>query len=346
MIDVALVGCGAVAEIVATRIYRTPGLDSLRIIAAVDPDHDRADRIAELTGAQAYPDLRTAAKHRHLDAVDIRTPHHTHVELALQALDLGLHVLVEKPAATSTAEAAVLRSAAERSRQSVSVSENYGLLAPVRRAAEAVESGTIGAAVSVRATRAFKIAPPWVKDWRLDADTAGGGVIVDQGVHQVRMLREVVGEIESVQAAADADAVLGSAADTCAVNLRFVSGVVGQMLLTWATDTPAAGPELQVFTTGGSIDVHVSYDSPGGGCFIWRAGDPAAEMQAGGVDYYDSLDAVVRHWGEILERGAPSRIGLDDALHDLAVCDAIVASLRSGGSSQRVTGIESAAGVR
>jgi predicted dehydrogenase len=154
-------------------------------------------------------------------------------------------------------------------------------------------------------------------------------VIIDQGCHHVRMLRTVVGEIAAVHAFASGRSVNGSAPDTCVVNLTFASGAIGQMLLTWASATPAPGPELQVLGTEGSLEVHISYDQPGGGCARWRRGDSQPVWDATDTDYYDSLDRVIAHWAEVMN-GAPSLISLREAIKDMAVTDAITRALASG----------------
>lgn len=326
---VALVGCGAIAEIMARRVYRFGHRDEAapRVVAAIDPDPARAQLIASLTGAVPFAGLAEAAAAVHLDAADIRTPHHTHVELARTAVGLGLHVLVEKPVATCVESAAALL---ELGGPTVSVAENYGLIPAVEHAAGQLRAGMIGRLVSARSTRAFEIGPPWVKDWRLDGELPGSGVVIDQCCHQVRMLRAVVGEIVAVQAVSTGTGVPGSAPDVCAINLRFAGGVVGQLLLTWASGTPSPGPELQVFGTDGSLEVHVSYDEPGGGCTTWRRNAIGAQVAAGGYDYYDSLDRVVLHWAQVVAGTAESRIDVAEAIRDLAVAEAVVAALRTG----------------
>jgi predicted dehydrogenase len=99
-VHTALVGCGAIAEIIARRSYRDSE-NCRRNAATIDPDSDRTRLLAEITGALPFPDLGTAIRNVHVDSVDLRAPNHLHVPLANDALERNLHVLVEKRAATT-----------------------------------------------------------------------------------------------------------------------------------------------------------------------------------------------------------------------------------------------------
>lgn len=99
-VHTALVGCRAFAETIARRSYRDPE-NCRRIVATIDPDSDRTQQLAEITGALPFPDLGTAIRKVHVDSVDLRAPNHLHVPLADDALERNLHVLAEKRAATT-----------------------------------------------------------------------------------------------------------------------------------------------------------------------------------------------------------------------------------------------------
>ncbi|HET8673235.1 MAG TPA: Gfo/Idh/MocA family oxidoreductase, partial [Thermoleophilaceae bacterium] len=196
---VALLGCGALAEILAERVYPA-ARDVVEVAAAVDLRSERAEELGRRLGAPAFSSLRDAAAAVELDGVDVRLPHHLHLEGARRAAELGLPFLIEKPMAPSLDEAREIASLASQVNGPCGVSENYGHLAPVLAARRLLHGGAIGELLAVQATRVFELGPEWRRDgWRL----AGGGpagVLIDQVPHVARLVRTVVGELAEVQA--------------------------------------------------------------------------------------------------------------------------------------------------
>ncbi len=92
-----LVGAGAIAEHHAAALRGLPGVE---LLGVTDVDAEKARAFAERLGARAFPSLR-ALREAGADVVHVLTPPATHADLAVEALDLGCHVLVEKPLATS-----------------------------------------------------------------------------------------------------------------------------------------------------------------------------------------------------------------------------------------------------
>jgi predicted dehydrogenase len=129
-VRLCLLGCGALAEILADRVY--PAVrDEVRVVAAVDVVEKRAVELAARLGARAFTSLEAACAEMRPDGVDVRLPHHLHLEGARMAAAAGIPFLMEKPMATTVAAA---RQVAELGRgigPSSGVSENYGFLQPV-----------------------------------------------------------------------------------------------------------------------------------------------------------------------------------------------------------------------
>src|SRR5690348_10440762 len=96
-LDLALVGCGAIAR------YHLDGIKErarrIRVTAAVDRDRARAEQVAAETGAQVFTSLEDALAGGRFDAVDIMLPHDLHEAATVAALRAGKHVLCEKPMA-------------------------------------------------------------------------------------------------------------------------------------------------------------------------------------------------------------------------------------------------------
>lgn len=331
---VALVGCGAIAEIVADRVL--PAVrDEVLVVAAVDVDEGRAQRLAGRLGARAATSVAQACAPGDVEALDVRLPHDLHVEGARWAAAAGLPFLMEKPMATSLPAAREIAAIGRALHPACGVGENYGFLAPVCAARELLADGAIGELLAVQATRVFELGAPWRRDgWRMAGDGAATGVVLDQATHVARLVRTVAGEIEEVSAWTSSRRAGWAGADSAAVACRLASGVVATQTLCWGSPTPAV-PELSLFGSAGSIEVHVAYDAPGGGARLARPGEPD-RWSATATNYYDSLGGVLVDWARAVRSGTTPAASLEEGVRDAAVMAAILASADDGGGAVTV----------
>jgi predicted dehydrogenase/nucleoside-diphosphate-sugar epimerase len=144
---VALVGCGKIAFWHVSALKHAPGVD---IVAVCDRNKDLAERIAVLAGgASVYTDFAELLRQERPGAVHVLTPPNTHAPLAIQAMEAGCHVMVEKPFALSTAEVDTMQTAAQRHGVRLCAVHNYLYKPSIARARELVASGAIGDVVHV-----------------------------------------------------------------------------------------------------------------------------------------------------------------------------------------------------
>lgn len=137
--------------------------------------------------ARIYADWRELLEKERLDFVDISTPPNVHAEIALAALAKGVHVLCEKPLATSVAEAMSMVEGARRHERVVFPGHNYKHAPVVKFSRDVMDSGRIGKVRAVtlntfRTTHAKGVSE-WRTDWRRDKKTSGGGIAMDHGSH-------------------------------------------------------------------------------------------------------------------------------------------------------------------
>ena len=330
-VKVALLGCGALAEILVKRVYPRVQ-DRLEVVAAVDISLDRANAIAEQLGARAFATLDDAAEAVELEAVDVRLPHHLHLVGAQLAAAHDLPFLIEKPMASTLGEAREIAALAVRVRGVCGVSENYGYLEPVRAARYLLQDGAIGELLVAQSARVFELGPEWQRDgWRV-SQSGPQGVLIDQGPHVARLVRTVLGEIHEVCAYAGAHRERFSSTDSVVVAARLRSGHLVSQLLTWACPSPAAPddtPELVLYGSGGSISVYISYDRAGGGALLQRPGAPD-EWHGGGTHYYDSLAGVLDDWAASLRGGGEPSCSISQGIADMEVVEAIGRSSATG----------------
>ena len=141
VLKIGLVGAGYIAKWHAEVLAMVPGV---KLVAVCDPALSAAEGLAAAHGLRAYPSLAAMMAETPVDAVHILTPPHLHKPLALEALDLGAHVLVEKPFALSVAEATEMRDAAIAAGRSIGVNHNFLGLPAYASLRAAMGQGLVG----------------------------------------------------------------------------------------------------------------------------------------------------------------------------------------------------------
>jgi predicted dehydrogenase len=181
------VGFGFIAEKGHLPAYATSG--DLEIVAVADICEARREAAARaLPGARIYEDHVSLLRDmRGLDFVDVTTPPYAHAVIARAALSQGLHVLCEKPLATTVEDATLAIEEAERSRRVLFPVENYKHAPVIVAVRRILDSGLIGKVHDVtlstfRSTHARGV-KEWNESWRREKRFAGGGVAMDHGSH-------------------------------------------------------------------------------------------------------------------------------------------------------------------
>ena len=338
-VRIALVGCGAIGELVARHVYAKAAPAEFQLVAAVDPQAERREAVASALGVPAYPSAQAAVDDGVvIDAADIRTPHGVHAGTACDALGRGWHVLIEKPLATTLPDGERIRRAAAAAGRVAAVAENYPHIAAVRAARQAIASGLVGDVLTLRSTRAFTLDGVWLRDgWRRGGGESAG-LLLDQGTHHTSLLRFLGGPITQVaaQASTPGDPAGTGRADTFLLTVRFASGLAAQSLYSWTAFPLTAEAEGTVIGSRGRIEIRVDYDGDGGGATLWDEQSPGGRAISPAENYYDSHTSIVRDWVAAIRSGGTPRVTLDDGLADLAVVLAADRSRQDGGRPVQV----------
>jgi UDP-N-acetylglucosamine 3-dehydrogenase len=159
-------------------------LQETRLIAVCDKDEARAKAIAELFGVEAYTDSRKMLKRKDIEAVTVCTWSTNLATEAMNVLNAGKHVLVEKPMANSVQEARKIVELAKKKQRYLMVGFLMRFIPGVQRIKEAVEKGEIGTLVYATARR--------VSEW---PERIGDvGVVKDLAIHDIDITRYLFGD--------------------------------------------------------------------------------------------------------------------------------------------------------
>ncbi len=209
-LNVAVVGCGFWGKNHA-RVFSE--LDDCNLSAVVDIDSDRARAFGILYNVDWYTDLSSVLKKENVDSVSICTPTVTHAKLALEAIEAGKHVLIEKPMTSTIEEAEEVISAAKFNDVKIMIGFIERFNPAVKRAEELIRSGEIGQIVMASARR--------VSRWPVRIGDVG--VVKDLAIHDIDLMCHLFNdEVEQVYA------VTGSVShrfeDHAYIVLRFKKG--------------------------------------------------------------------------------------------------------------------------
>lgn len=194
----ALIGCGRIA-INHVKAVANNGLD---FVAMCDIDDSKFDIMLEKAGCGGFPETERyadyrlmLAEHPEIELVAIATESGNHAEIALDCIDAGKHLIVEKPIALSMADAdEIVRRAAERGVKVSACHQNRFNVA-VQELRKAVEAGRFGklshGSIHVRWNRgrSYYDQAPWRGTWAQD-----GGTLMNQCIHGIDLLRWMMGD--------------------------------------------------------------------------------------------------------------------------------------------------------
>lgn len=201
-VRIAILGAGIIARTHARACRATPGVE---LVAAANW---RPESLARFAQEWNIPHTTTCfddlAADRSIEAVIIALPNHLHCPETLRMLHAGKHVLVEKPMAMNAAEAQEMVQAARRTGRLLMVGHMWRFDDHVRWLRQAIAEGLLGQVVK---TKGYAIHPAGIgpaTGWFVQKEQAGGGVIMDMGIHAVDTARFLLGGARPVKVYAQA----------------------------------------------------------------------------------------------------------------------------------------------
>jgi predicted dehydrogenase len=259
MINVAVIGLGAGHS----HLNAYASVPEARVLAIADLNAARLEKVAAEQGVpHAFADYRDLLAVDQVDLVSVCLPNHLHAPVAIEALRAGKHVLVEKPMATSAAEAQTMLAAAEEHGRVLAVSMNYRwAFAPdmldLRRR---IARGDLGNIYYVRAValrrRTFARGYRGDRDWFIDRRRSGGGGLIDMGPHMLDLAMWLAGDFAPVSVSGVARTALmvdTDVDDLAAALVRLRGGATVALEITWASFTRPGASLTLLGTRGGAM---------------------------------------------------------------------------------------------
>ena len=271
------------------------------------------------TTAKALLELAEALADERVNVAVVVTPPSSHLELTLAALAAGKHVIVEKPAFVRSSDFQAVEEAARSAGRQVLVAENYlykPLADGLRRLFREEPLGPVRF-LQVNALKTQK-----VSGWRADPILAGGGALLEGGIHWVSLLAHLGPRVISVRAAIPKKSVVPER--SIVVTLQYDDGALATLLYSWEVPSLPGGLRIsRVFCAEGSA----TFES--NGVFLatvgrrWSFGFPGLRDLLG-------YRAMFRDFLECVKTGRPPRFGLADARRDVEIVEEAYRSAGSG----------------
>lgn len=218
---IAIIGCGAVSQ--RCHIPAVQSHPDLRLEWLVDPD---TQRLRQLTNEADK--VKTATDYHEVlgkaDAAIVAAPHSLHASISVDLLRHGIHVLVEKPMASSVAECDAMIEAADEGKAVLAVGLMRRFVHSAHFARWAVQSSLLGVVESFDFREGNVYSWPVQSDFFFRKETARGGVLFDTGAHTLDLLLWWLGEVEEAEYYDDS---YGGVEADCEVRLSMASGARG-----------------------------------------------------------------------------------------------------------------------
>ena len=246
-----IIGAGLIADFHARAIADIP---NAKLIGCCDKIADRAKKLADKFSVRAFPDYEAMLKSDEIDIVTIATPSGFHKEPAVAAAEAGKHVICEKPLEITLKRIDAMIEAHEKAGTRLGGIFPYRFNDSQEVLREAINSGRFGTISYVgiyvpwwRTDEYYK--DSWHGTWKLD----GGGALMNQSIHMVDMLCDVMAPIESLQAFTGK---IGhpqiETEDTAVAVLRYTNGALGIVYGTTAS-WPGQFRRFEITGTKGTV---------------------------------------------------------------------------------------------
>ncbi|MCL6519122.1 MAG: Gfo/Idh/MocA family oxidoreductase [Armatimonadetes bacterium] len=200
-VRVGMIGCGGIARGHAARLIKNPDAE---IVALADPSEESIARLKEfiqaghggldeqqkkaLDNVPVFKDYREMLDKVEMDAVEIATPHTLHFEQAMESINRGLHVCLEKPMVCCVEHANKLIANAEEKKRIIVVSYQRHYQPQYRYIKKVVDEGGIGKVAFVSALQCQNWKKGTAGKWRQVPELSGGGQLNDSGSHLIDII--------------------------------------------------------------------------------------------------------------------------------------------------------------
>jgi predicted dehydrogenase len=301
-------------------------LPEAQVVAIAGLEHDVRSALAERHGIEHHVERwQDLVELDGLNAISIAVPTFLHAPVAIGALERGMHVLCEKPIARTMAEADAMVEAARRAGRVLDVAFNHRRRGDIQRLKGVIDAGRLGRPYYAKAWWLRRSGIPTLGSWFTSAELAGGGPLVDIGVHVLDYSLFLLGNPAVTAVSASTYDLLGRAGfgsdpasgktgaktsaafdveDLATVFMRLEDGGTLLVEASWAAHR-ADGDEfgITLYGTDGGAELIVDDYAPSGSLRIFTDDDGVAVATPVAAEPGRGHDAVVEQFAATIRSG-------------------------------------------
>ena len=328
-----VIGCGRLANVRAI----PEGIlvaENARLVGVCDLVTDRAQATADQFGGKVYQDMAALLSDPAIDAVYIAAPPATHADLTINAAKNGKHVLCQKPIALNAQQGEEMVRVCDAQNVILGIGLMMRYHACHQKMCDLIQGGAIGKPVAAR-VRYSVWAPPVDTDedfgtWLHDPKIAGGGSMMDMGVHTIDLMSMMVGRITEVCSFCDTLVHGYEVEDTASILFKFDNGAQGIMECYMSVPNFPGRRLLEIYGSEGMLVAeNTIYQLPTGNLWHYkRTPDGVVESEAEAIEYIPEHMYLreIQLFSEAVENGGAYQIPGEDGLYVQQVVDAIYRS--------------------
>ncbi len=294
---VGVVGVGVMGSNHA-RVFA--GLPGVELVGVADPDSKQADFVAKTLGCAAVATVDELLDLK-LDAVTIAGPTHLHRDIALACIERGVHVLVEKPIASSVEEGNEIIAAARRAKVTLMVGHVERFNPAVEAIKEAIRGEDI---LSIAITRVGPFPPRM----------SNVGVVIDLAVHDIDLIRWFT-DSDIVDVQPQVSSAVAEREDIALLQFRTASGVLAHINTNWLT--PFKARNVIVATRGKYVQADLLTRQVTE-CFGFQP-DGSYSMRHLSVGHAEPLRAELLAFMSAVRSGEPPAVTGEQGVASLAI---------------------------
>ena len=217
VLRVGVIGVGVMGSNHARVFSDLPGI---KLVGVADPDPKRRERVANIVGCETFSGIDGLIANG-VDAVTIAAPTHLHQDLAIDCIERGLHVMVEKPIASSVEEGRAIIAAARNAGVTLMVGHVERFNPTVEAIKDAIRDEDI---LSIAITRVGPFPPRM----------SNVGVVIDLAVHDIDLIRWFT-DSDIVEVQPQLSSAVAEREDIALLQFRTASGVLAHINTNWLT---------------------------------------------------------------------------------------------------------------
>jgi UDP-N-acetyl-2-amino-2-deoxyglucuronate dehydrogenase len=316
---VAVIGCGRITAVYKEVFQKLE--EMIEVVYAVDKDRKRAEQFAGCFAGCGYSDSLEELLAVRPDIVHVLTPHFLHKQHVIDSLNAGCHVLTEKPIATTLEDAAEMCEAARISGRRLGVIFQNRYIDGIREAKKLIQEGALGRITGAWSSLNWWRPPSYYEcDWKGSWEKEGGGVVIDQAIHSIDLVRYLMGcEVRSVKGHIDQR-----------VLTRIEVEDVADAAIVFENDAVYSFYACNYFTSNSPIEIEISAEKgsiylKGSTVRIILNGEervilPSADALGGGRDYWGNYHyCQVRDYYQCILENKPVPFSPEDASKTLQI---------------------------